>query len=367
MKKNSILLLLCIVFSSCFARGIKRTVIMRLAPPPKVSYFLDRLYAQGKLTKEAVGNYALWLSQLKAAEFTIIKTSKNKIVAQLPRPNQNYLMKICCTRLNTQRNCSRVFEAQRLREVIKRDNLPLVQVPEKHLYHIPGTQKKVSDGNYVVLSKMLRINRTKTLFNLPIKALQQLWYAMSYAHYFDHGYVVDVAKKIVTLGDNIQIDDAGRAIIINTKDRKEVSSMEAYCDIASIKKMLSLNGNMSAPQDALFAQVLIEQGKKLHRYDWEVKGKLLLRKVYTICAGLFPFVMLKGRMVMPVVMEMVRDCEFMMKSLTARHPMLLEYYRRRVRDNQVAGGDFSLSLRNLVRKQWQTWRTAPGGPFVVEG
>lgn len=368
MKKIILSLLFFIVSSMACASLVNYSTIMRLTPPKKVTYFLDRLFSQGKLTKELVEDYEQLVQKLENAEFTIIKTSGKKIVAQLPRPNQNYLMKVDVSSLDSQSNCSRVFQAKRLRDAIQRRGLTKIHVPEKYLYHIPGREKKVSDGNYVVITKSIRINKKKNIFNTSTKSLQQLWYAMAYTHYFDHGLYVDLKEKIVQVGDSVCVDDAMRIALINTKDCKEVSDMEAFNTVESIKKMLSINGvTNKAPQEALFAHVLMEHGKRMHRYEWQIKGKILLRKVYTVTAGFLPFAMIKGHLVMPMVMDLVREVENMAQSLVAKNPTLYEYYRRKIRDHMTVGGDFSVSLRELVRKHWPVWRAQRDIPFAVEG
>lgn len=50
-------------------------------------------------------------------------------------------------------NMSRIMGAEKLRACIEKHNLNLIKIPEKYLYHIPGTPDDLLNANYLVIVK----------------------------------------------------------------------------------------------------------------------------------------------------------------------------------------------------------------------
>ena len=73
---------------------------------------------------------------------------------------------------------SRIWMAEAMRAVIQEHDLTHVKIPEKFLYHIPGTPQKLVDDNYAVISEKVecsndRNNRAR-LRQLPFQTLNEI-------------------------------------------------------------------------------------------------------------------------------------------------------------------------------------------------
>ena len=88
------------------------------------------------------------------------------LVLKLARPKRKY------------QHVSRVWVAETIRGIIRAHDLKKIIIPEKFLYHLPGTPTELSDNNYAVLSEKINVlsnsqNRA-AIQQLPIETIQEL-------------------------------------------------------------------------------------------------------------------------------------------------------------------------------------------------
>lgn len=149
----------------------------------KVKEFLDEVFKSTSNIHEA----------LKAAQFTFLK-EENQIVAEHPMlegllikalPDATFKNSILAHDLNLRR----VEMAEAIRNVIRKDNLKYVIVPNKYIYHIPGTKMELNDKNFIVLSEKLNLinveENRKLMRNLTYEQKEEVFKVIEKVGLFD--------------------------------------------------------------------------------------------------------------------------------------------------------------------------------------
>ncbi len=127
-------------------------------------------------------------------------------------------------------NVGRVRCAQEIAQVVEKYNLQHVIVPQKFLYHLPGTPYKLTDANYIVIAQKLEL--------VDEKLVPRLWDVLNVEQEDELAKVIKKVGYFDVSEDNICFTTDGKIAFIDTEPHREGSAIETLFFIGKLRKKL---------------------------------------------------------------------------------------------------------------------------------
>ena len=127
-------------------------------------------------------------------------------------------------------NVGRVRSAQHIAQVIEKYHLRHIIVPQKYLYHLPGTPYKLTDHNYLVVAQKLDL--------VDDKLVPLMWDLLNVEQEDELAKVIKKVGYFDVSEDNICFTTDGKIAFIDTEPHRESSAIETLFFVGKLRKKL---------------------------------------------------------------------------------------------------------------------------------
>ncbi len=127
-------------------------------------------------------------------------------------------------------NVGRVRGAQQIAQVIERYNLQHIIVPQKFLYHLPGTPYKLTDENFLVVAQRLDL--------VDEELMPRMWDILNVEQEDELAKVIKKVGYFDVSEDNICFTTDGKIAFIDTEPHREGSAIETLFFVGKLRKKI---------------------------------------------------------------------------------------------------------------------------------